>query len=88
VAAKKVETPKEEDEQEPPIVETEQVEPIIQPHSNVKDDWEDEKSAEEIALQSLVDRLHEKGEREVTRIVKVSLDPCWTDARPSTSTSD
>ncbi|KIR55599.1 DEAH box polypeptide 36 [Cryptococcus gattii Ru294] len=33
-------------------------------------DWEHEESAEEIALQSLVDRLQDKAEKEVTRIVK------------------
>lgn len=34
-------------------------------------DWEDERNDEETALQSLVDRLHDKGEKEVNRIVKV-----------------
>lgn len=37
----------------------------------IKEDWEDEAFAEQTALQSLVDRLHEKGEKEVSRIVKV-----------------
>jgi hypothetical protein len=38
----------------------------------VKEDWEDEHAAEEAVLQVLVDRLHDKGEKEVTRILKVS----------------
>ncbi|OCF41878.1 DEAH box polypeptide 36 [Kwoniella heveanensis CBS 569] len=33
-------------------------------------DWEDEGALERAALQSLVDRLHEKGEKEVNRIIK------------------
>jgi len=43
----------------------------IQPVPSADADWEDEKSIEEIELQSLVDRLHDKGEREVARIIKV-----------------
>ncbi|WRT66497.1 uncharacterized protein IL334_003456 [Kwoniella shivajii] len=33
-------------------------------------DWEDEGSIERASLQSLVDRLHDKGEKEVARIIK------------------
>lgn len=40
--------------------------------ATAKEDWEDEGLAEQNALQALVDRLHEKGEKEVSRIVKVS----------------
>ncbi|ORY32822.1 P-loop containing nucleoside triphosphate hydrolase protein [Naematelia encephala] len=36
----------------------------------VKEDWDDEKAIEEAALQALVDRLHEKAEKEVVRILK------------------
>ena len=36
-------------------------------------DWEDEKADEVAALQSLVDRLQEKGDKEVSRILKVGL---------------
>jgi ATP-dependent RNA helicase DHX29 len=36
-------------------------------------DWEDERLDENSALQSLVDRLHDKGEKEVNRIIKVCL---------------
>lgn len=39
---------------------------------SIKEDWEDEALAEQVALQALVDRLHEKGEKEVSRVVKVS----------------
>jgi hypothetical protein len=38
-----------------------------------KEDWEDEKAVEQAALQSLVDKLHEKGEKEVSRILKVRI---------------
>lgn len=34
-------------------------------------DWEDERLDGSSALQSLVDRLHDKGEKDVNRIVKV-----------------
>lgn len=34
-------------------------------------DWEDERLDEASALQQLVDRLHDKGEKEVNRIIKV-----------------
>ena len=37
------------------------------------EDWEDEKLAEQAALQQLVDRLHEKGEKEVSRILKAEF---------------
>lgn len=40
--------------------------------TDVKEDWEDERAIEDAALQGLVDRLHEKGEKEVNRIIKVS----------------
>nr|XP_019046467.1 DEAH box polypeptide 36 [Kwoniella bestiolae CBS 10118]OCF25397.1 DEAH box polypeptide 36 [Kwoniella bestiolae CBS 10118] len=33
-------------------------------------DWEDEGAIEKAALQSLVDKLHEKGEKEVSRLIK------------------
>lgn len=35
-----------------------------------KEDWEDDKSFEETALQGLVERLHDKGEKEVARVLK------------------
>jgi hypothetical protein len=38
-----------------------------------KEDWEDEQSTEEAALQALVDKLHDKGEKEISRILKVSI---------------
>lgn len=42
-----------------------------QPVQSVKEDWEDEKAIEEAALQSLVERLHDKGVKEVSRVLKV-----------------
>lgn len=36
-------------------------------------DWEDEAFAESAGLQSIVDRLDAKGEKEINRIIKVSL---------------
>ena len=42
----------------------------------VKEDWEDEKHAEEALLQALVDRLDDKGEKEVARVLKVSSPVC------------
>ena len=36
------------------------------------EDWEDERLDKSSTLQALVDRLHDKGEKEVNRIVKVS----------------
>ena len=43
---------------------------------HVKEDWEDEKAAEEVALQALVEKLHDKGEKEVARVLKASSYPC------------
>ncbi len=43
--------------------------------TNVKEDWEDEKVIEEAALQGLVERLQDKGEKEVARVLKVMLTP-------------
>jgi ATP-dependent RNA helicase DHX29 len=43
---------------------------------NAGQDWEDDDYVEQQSLQSLVDRLHDKGEKEVTRVVKVSYDLC------------
>lgn len=37
------------------------------------DDWEGEKSAEQVKLQDIVDRLHDKAGKEVSRILKVSM---------------
>ena len=37
----------------------------------VENDWEDEKVIEEAALQAMVERLHDKGEKEVARVLKV-----------------
>ncbi|KAK4689978.1 ATP-dependent RNA helicase DHX29, partial [Tremellales sp. Uapishka_1] len=34
------------------------------------EDWDDEKSIEEAHLQGIVDRLHDKGEKEVARVIK------------------
>lgn len=42
-----------------------------------KEDWEDEKAMEEAALQALVDRLHDKGEKEVSRVIKVRSAGYW-----------
>ena len=39
---------------------------------HIKEDWEDEKAAEEVVLQALVERLHDKGEKEVARVLKAS----------------
>ncbi len=56
-----------------PAVETPQTtDNIEKPNQKPKEDWEVEKSAEEIALQSLVDRLHDKAEKEASRVIKVS----------------
>jgi hypothetical protein len=49
--------------------------------SNAAADWEDDGYVEKQALQSLVDRLNDKGDKEVTRVVKVGYD----DWRPSDS---
>lgn len=46
--------------------------------NHLKDDWEDEKLAEENVFQGLVERLHEKGEKEVVRILKVCVGPFST----------
>jgi hypothetical protein len=35
------------------------------------DDWDDDNAAEKAALQDLVDRLQDKGDREVARVLKV-----------------
>lgn len=43
----------------------------------VKEDWEDEAAVEQAALQQLVDRLQEKGDKEVARIIKVSGQEEW-----------
>ena len=40
--------------------------------SNTAADWEDDGYVEKQTLQSLVDRLNDKGDKEVTRVVKVS----------------
>jgi hypothetical protein len=40
-----------------------------------QDDWEDELGLEEGIYQGYVERLQEKGEKEINRIIKVSLDP-------------
>lgn len=40
--------------------------------ATTKEDWEDEAAMEQAALQILVDRLHDKGEKEVARVLKVS----------------
>jgi len=40
--------------------------------SNTVADWEDDGYVEKQTLQSLVDRLNDKGDKEVTRVVKVS----------------
>lgn len=78
VASKKVEKPKEEPEPEPdpknsaePAADGAATAAVVD--SKTKEDWEDEKGAEELALQELVERLHEKGEKEVSRILKVCL---------------
>lgn len=54
-------------------------EPAVEPEQRRADgpatdahDWEDADFVEKQSLQQLVDRLHDKGEKEVTRIVKVS----------------
>ena len=39
-------------------------------------DWEDDNYVEQQSLQALVERLNDKGEKEVTRVVKVS-NFCW-----------
>jgi ATP-dependent RNA helicase DHX29 len=69
-AEKSLEAP-EPSEPEPPII-TKQVESGNQQSSSAEDDWEHEQNAGDTALQSLVDRLQEKGEREVARILKAS----------------
>ena len=40
-----------------------------------KEDWEDERAVEDAAMQTLVERLHEKGEKEVSRVLKVRQMP-------------
>jgi hypothetical protein len=54
-------------------------EPVVEPLPQQADasrtgdqDWEDADYVEKQSLQQLVDRLHDKGEKEVSRIVKVS----------------
>jgi ATP-dependent RNA helicase DHX29 len=42
------------------------------PTSGDTHDWEAENYVEEQSLQALVERLNDKGEKEVTRVVKVS----------------
>jgi hypothetical protein len=50
-------------------------------------DWEDDGYVEKQTLQSLVDRLNDKGDKEVTRVVKVSLQDCSpSDSSPSNTT--
>jgi hypothetical protein len=58
------------------------------PLSDGVHDWEDEKYAEEHSLQQLVDRLHDKGEKEVSRIVKVRAFVDEADASLLSTTSD
>lgn len=48
-----------------------------QPTNGIKEDWEDEALAQQQALQGLVDRLYEKGEKEVSRIIKVRMVCLW-----------
>lgn len=83
VASKKVDKSKEEPEKEnaqagaaePTAAEA--AAPAAEDGGKPKDDWEDEKSSEELALQELVERLHEKGEKEVSRILKVCPSRDW-----------
>ncbi|OCF60762.1 DEAH box polypeptide 36 [Kwoniella mangroviensis CBS 10435] len=44
--------------------------PNIPTFNKQEPDWEDDEAMEKAALQSLVDKLHEKGEKEVARVVK------------------
>lgn len=53
----------------------EAAESLVKDHpegSNTAADWEDDGYVEKQTLQSLVDRLNDKGDKEVTRVVKVS----------------
>jgi ATP-dependent RNA helicase DHX29 len=43
------------------------------PKGNGQDDWEDEIGLEEGIYQGYVERLQEKGEKEINRIIKVSM---------------
>ena len=62
-----------------------------------ENDWEDEKVIEGAALQAMVDRLHDKGEKEVARVLKVRSSfhqnqemamLIYIGLRPSSMTSD
>jgi ATP-dependent RNA helicase DHX29 len=41
------------------------------------EDWETEKSEDELKIQGLVDRLHDKAEKEVARVIKVRHSPTF-----------
>lgn len=43
----------------------------VRPERATQEDWEDEKASNQAVLQGLVERLHDKGEKEVLRVLKV-----------------
>lgn len=49
----------------------------IQTGANDKEDWEEEVSAEEAALQAIFERLQDKGEKEIARVIKVGSSMFW-----------